>query len=31
MNRGFVKLGDKVTLKTPKGNRIMRIDAIDYP
>ena len=25
------KVGDKVTLKTPKGQRIMRIESIDYP
>jgi transcription elongation GreA/GreB family factor len=25
------KIGDKITLKTPKGNRIMCIEAIEYP
>jgi transcription elongation factor GreB len=25
------KVGDKVTLKTPKGSRIMKIKAIEYP
>lgn len=25
------KIGDKITLKTPKGDRMMRIEAIEYP
>lgn len=25
------KVGDKITLKTPMGHRVMRIEAIDYP